>query len=81
MPRRRRAAQIRRLVMLDSVQKRLHARFHAHLRVMLVHLDVQVRLAPHFLGEQMADHGVGAATVVGQVHGEQARVAANELRT
>ena len=47
---------------------------------MLVHLDVQVRLAPHFLSEQMADHGVGAATVVGQVHGEQARVAANELR-
>ena len=47
---------------------------------MLVHLDGQVGLAAHFLGEQVADHGVGAAAVVRQVHGEQARVAAHELR-
>ena len=47
---------------------------------MLVHLDLQVRLAGHFLGEQVADHGVGAAAVVRQVHGEQARVAAHQLR-
>ena len=66
--------------MLDRVQKRLDARFHAHLRVVLVHLDLQVRLAGHFLGEQVADHGVRAATMVRQVHGEQARVAAHQLR-
>ena len=47
---------------------------------MLVHLDVQIRLVAHLLREQVGHHRVRAAAVVGEVHREQARVAAHELR-
>ena len=69
------------LPMVDGIQKCLNARNHAHLREMLVHLYLQIRFVAHFLGEQVAHHGVGPATVVGQIHCEQARVAAHKLRT
>ena len=46
---------------------------------MFVALDGQVGLLAHLLGKELVDHGVGATAVVGEVDGEKARVAADEL--
>ena len=69
----------RRGVALDGVQKSLDARDDAHGRIVLIHLYLQVWLVAHLLAKQMTHHGVGPASMVGEVHGEQARVAAYQL--
>ena len=66
--------------MRQRVQERLHARDHAHAAKVLVALDGQVGLVAHLLGEELVHHGVRPAPVVGQVHGKEARVAADQLR-
>ena len=64
----------------QRVQERLHARDHAHAAKVLIALDGQVGLVAHLLGEELVHHGVRPAPVVGQVHGKEARVAADQLR-
>ena len=66
--------------MRQRVQERLHARDHAHAAKVLIALDGQVGLVAHLLGEELVHHGVRPAPVVGQVHGKEARVAADQLR-
>ena len=72
-------ALLGRRVALDGVEERLDARDDAYGGVVLVHLYLQVGLVAHLLAEEVAHHGVGAAAVVGEVHGEEARVAPHEL--
>ena len=65
--------------MRQRVQERLHARDHAHAAEVLIALDREVGLLTHLLGEELVEHGVGTAAVVGEVHREEPRIAPHHL--
>ena len=64
---------------VQAVQERFNAGDDTHIGKVLVHFDLQVGLIPHFLLEQMGQHGIRAAAVVGQIHRIQVWVMGDEL--
>ena len=64
---------------VQAVQEGFNAGDDTHIGKVLVHFDLQVGLIPHFLLEQMGQHGIRAAAVVGQIHRIQVWVMGDEL--
>lgn len=48
---------------------------------MLVYLNLQIGLVPHFLPEQVGQHSIRTAAVIGQVHRIEIGVIGNDFRT
>ena len=71
--------QSHRRAVLQAVQERFNASDDTHIGKVLVHFDLQVGLIPHFLLEQMGQHGIRAAAVVRQVDSVEVRVVSNQL--
>lgn len=63
----------------QAVQEGFNAGDDTHIGKVLVHFDLQVGLIPHFLLEQMGQHGIRTAAVVGQIHRIQVRMMSDEL--
>ena len=71
--------QSHRRAVLQAVQERFNASDDTHIGKMLIHFDLQVGFIAHLLLEQVREHGVRAAAVVGQVDSVEVRVVSNQL--
>ena len=65
---------------LQTLEKGLDAGDHTHRGEVFIHFDVQIGLFSHLLSEQIGQHRVRPAAVIGQVDGVQVGMVRRQLR-